>query len=859
MNASPATSSRAAPTGLPAAAALPWEWRRERLPLLGLVGLVLALWAPALALVSPVLYGDSVNEEFPRLVALARHLRQGRFPLWDFQTFGGAKPFYAQDAAVVFYPPLLPFQCCPLADDPARDLLVLFLVPVVLHVAWAAVGAYVFGRVVVGLHPVGAFVSGAAWALSPGLLTFADSLSVVVVFAHFPWIAAAISRFIVTGSCRWWAAGVLCGALALSVRHLNMLIREYFVLGAMAALLAALCGPDGRGWSDGLAAWLGPRSPGRRLCGALAIVVASVGLAAAPLAGALESVGWMTSSVPMTHEIAANLTSESSTPPMFFLTLLVPGFFGVLDSRHAWGLALTEGVTALSLPGGGLFTMTAVLVALVHWLPRRGFVGAERTLWAWTWIATLLLVLMALTVMGRYTPVFRGLCGLLPWCFRFPHAVYYRFGFCWSLAVLAGIGSSCLWADERCRERLARPWLPGLLVGLALLGVLRELLRGVPLQVGPEAALLVPAYRTLSAYGLWGWLLAGPLARFGLAAAVLLAGWRLLGPVWRPRLLAAGIAVEAAVMGAILIHVCNVTVQTRPWPDFPIRAVHSRFRTLADYPAQRIARLAGEHCAAADVRWTCELGVFDNQAWPTAGRSLLGYPAMPILPEFDALAKRFTIGWPYRLGYDAAPETVFRNLNVGAIVRLGHRDGSVRIDDQFSLQSFADPLPYAFTQDRLVVASPGEQLERLLDTDLRGASFVDEPVAAAIAAAGGTVGTAGTAAEFGELQRCNRVEAERDGPNEIAVTAEIERPALLVVVEPWHPGWRVTVDGVERAPLRVNHLQQAVWLPAGRHELRWRFFPSSLRFGILVSASCGIVMLGAALLAALRPRPRAGS
>ena len=43
----------------------------------------------------------------------------------------------------------------------------LLLAPYVLHLLWAAAGAYLFGRLAVGMHRAGAFVTGLIYALWP--------------------------------------------------------------------------------------------------------------------------------------------------------------------------------------------------------------------------------------------------------------------------------------------------------------------------------------------------------------------------------------------------------------------------------------------------------------------------------------------------------------------------------------------------------------------------------------------------------------------------------------------------------------------------------------------------------------------
>ena len=66
-----------------------------------------------------------------------------------------------------------------------------------------------------------------------------------------------------------------------------------------------------------------------------------------------------------------------------------------------------------------------------------------------------------------------------------------------------------------------------------------------------------------------------------------------------------------------------------------------------------------------------------------------------------------------------------------------------------------------------------------------------------------------------------------------------------MVLEPWFPGWKLTVDGAPAPLLRANFLFMATPLKAGVHALRLTYFPARLLPGIAVA------ILAAALLVLL--------
>ena len=83
-------------------------------------------------------------------------------------------------------------------------------------------------------------------------------------------------------------------------------------------------------------------------------------------------------------------------------------------------------------------------------------------------------------------------------------------------------------------------------------------------------------------------------------------------------------------------------------------------------------------------------------------------------------------------------------------------------------------------------------------------------------------------------------------PARVRVATHAGSAAYLVLTDTWFPGWRVRVDGRDATLWRADHAFRAVWLPAGRHEVEFRFEPRSLKVGLLVS-----VLSAAAALALL--------
>ncbi len=91
--------------------------------------------------------------------------------------------------------------------------------------------------------------------------------------------------------------------------------------------------------------------------------------------------------------------------------------------------------------------------------------------------------------------------------------------------------------------------------------------------------------------------------------------------------------------------------------------------------------------------------------------------------------------------------------------------------------------------------------------------------------------------------------------NEIRVDSKLPSPAILVLSEVYYPKWQVYVDGVKTEMLKADYVLRAVALPAGDHEVVFRYDSSTLKRGLLISVltlGAAVVVLGAASAAAIR-------
>ena len=80
-------------------------------------------------------------------------------------------------------------------------------------------------------------------------------------------------------------------------------------------------------------------------------------------------------------------------------------------------------------------------------------------------------------------------------------------------------------------------------------------------------------------------------------------------------------------------------------------------------------------------------------------------------------------------------------------------------------------------------------------------------------------------------------------PDRVIITTVSERPAFLVLADNYYAGWEATVDGEPVPVLRTNHTFRGVAVPAGPHEVIFRFRPGRMLLGFWITA-LGLLGIG---------------
>jgi hypothetical protein len=151
-----------------------------------------------------------------------------------------------------------------------------------------------------------------------------------------------------------------------------------------------------------------------------------------------------------------------------------------------------------------------------------------------------------------------------------------------------------------------------------------------------------------------------------------------------------------------------------------------------------------------------------------------------------------------------------------------------------------DAFPRAWVAGQAVVVGPGESLARLAE-----GPFDPRRQVVLEGWPGDRVGVPGAPDDWA------RVASDPDGS--VHVRARAANGGFLVLADPYYPGWRAFVDGVEVDIVRANYLFRAVPLPPGEHEVGFVYDPSSLRVGAVITL---LGALAALVLVAMSLRGR---
>jgi hypothetical protein len=715
---------------------------------------------------------DAKAQFYPQQVFLSRALAQGQSPFWTPNVFAGW-PQISDPQSLIFSPAHLALSLATGAPSLRAFDAACFAM---LLVGGLAILMLFRDR---GWHPAGALAAALAFAFGASCAWRLQHTGQVVSVAWLALALWALSRALERGAWRAGAAaGLFAGLMALG-RDQVALLGLYLLAGLV------------------LTYWLAGAGRGARLRASIK-----------PLAAATV-VGFVVVAIPLA--MTALLTAESNRPltgladagrgslhPAHLLTLLFADLFGAADPAVPyWGPpSFPWGPVDLFLAQnmGQLYFGALPLVALI------GFGLARGALWMreirFFAAAALLVLLYAL---GRYTPAFTVFYEILPGValFRRPADATFLLGML--LAILGGYCVHRALTDEAMRAR--SEWL----AIIAVLAVASATAGALALSTGALQQAAWPL-----AVGI-GWIAAAGLT---LAHAQRMAG--------KP-LLAAALLLAFATADLAWNNAPNESTGLPPatyaalHPDTTDETVTLLKALLADPPTPQHrdrVELTGiayhwpnlslvhgfEHLFGQNPLRLADFaratGVGDTVAVPEQ-RTFA-----PLFPSYrSTMADLFGL----RIVAAGAPiEQIDKTLAPGDLRSIG------RTKDAFVYEN-----PRALPRVMLVGESRKADFASLVrdgwpaDVDPRTTVLLEsEPQGASPQARVG-----------------GSVRLVRYGNGEVVVAVDAPSGAFVVLNDVWHPWWYAMVDGAPAEVLKANVLFRAVWVPPGRHEVRFVFRP----------------------------------
>ncbi len=796
-----------------------YRWMAEHreswgVPLLMLVLVLLPLvdlvWLPAGEYLGGELGGSDFSfAMFPWWQFIADSLKRGELPLWNPSVSSGM-PFFANPQPAQFYPPVWLINVLP----PTRVLGLLF----VLHLWLAGWGMYVWMRSE-GAGSRGAWFGAVAFAFGGYFLArvSAGQSDVVMTQVWLPWVLWGCRRvmvhhqngaFVGMGHDRngafvgmehhrngarhqdakaHWRRIVLGGVpvgLSLLAGHTATFFYVGAVLGTYALYLA---------WQDPRTRSSGNPRPLEFLKALLPVLgmgVVGLALAAVQLVPTFQFLSLSTR-----QDAGYAFAAQYALPPTYWLTLLVPNFFGDLVNTGYWG----DGIYVELIYYVGILPLALALMGGAR-LPHR--------LRPWLLVLAVVGLLLAL---GGSTVVHRLAYTVIP-LFSAGRAAA-RGGFLFTFAMAALGGLLITWMESRFADAFpddrrwsVAVWVVGTVA--ALVALTSVILFTLQRDSNPDVGRLWHVANFTSLFLL-----------FFLLTVALLAGWKS----------ARFTGAQGAVLAIGLVFVDLWSFGRPLLKAVPVPACNF-WQNVADSVDSTQGRVLPWGLTIFEQNLGLPLGVESVFSYDPMGIGrydrFISYVADPRARAYDLLHARY-LATENEMDFPDAPESP----------RLLEERGGVWIYERPGV------FPRAWLVHRAEVQADGDALlARLNDPafDPRQTALVEQALPCSLSP------------PSRGAEETLRITAHSN--NTVALEVKAASDGLLVLSEVVYPGWRVSVDG-ERVPIvRADYLLRGVCVPAGTHHVTFSFLPASLIVGVTITVLAWLCV-GWAVLRAIRMAP----
>jgi hypothetical protein len=748
-----------------------------------LTGFWLLFFWPVLVRRDHLIPYDLLDQHYMFQDFIHQAMRSGQSTWWAPNILSGY-PMIADPLSALFYPPNLLMHWLVLETHLPYLAMEWQLA---LHYLWAAVGTYLLARSLTGSR-AGAVLAALTFAFGAFFAWHTPHLSPVSALSWLPWILVAYRQAVCRRSLLWTGlAAVAFGLMALAGHALTSVQIGYLLVGLTLLLTVKQWLSDRRG----------------------AVVTALIGVTVLGAGAALSMVqllpSWQLSGLTERANFTFEAATLSSYMPHWALTAFLPNFFALDGPAPYWA----PGDPAETSLYAGLLPLFLGALGVMYAKP------GDRRITGFLLAGVLLSLALAF---GSQTWLYHVVYDLLP---GFDHVrrpgnftVFVQFG----LGLLAAYGVKVLGARDEsglAGHRAVIGWLRwALLLDLVVLALTAVALANS--VGGSNQQVLMTVIN--------GVVLAGVIL---LSAFVVLRGWLHWHlPARVALILLVGIA--AIDLGSAGAGKVDKTFNWLPgsyigatWardPSDPVvpRLLDEQRKALPDR-FRFVPHQTGPIWDNGPLYWGLESVRGYSVLWPSSYQRLFNAAvADPNGPLYDLLNVRYLLA-PDAIekAYPEASSEKFRLIQDGNPRIYENRDAGPRV--WVAYQAVSQPEDAVLPYMQANAAS------------LKETVVLDEPLPAD---AGSHAGQGGTA----EIVRYENAR--------VTIHASLPSPGFVVLADTYYPGWEAWIDGAPAHLYRADSAFRAVWVPAGEHELEYRFTFPILRSGAIVS----VAALGAVLV-----------
>ncbi|MBN2546505.1 MAG: hypothetical protein JXB50_11960 [Spirochaetes bacterium] len=846
-------------------------FKSDKFYIILLVLLLFVYMLPGLISVDKAFFDDS-SLCFSRIVGAARLIKGGEIPLWDPNTFMGARPYYVMVESPIYNILLYPLFFLADLDNINQSFTVLYMIPYTLLLMVAAAGVFLFTRKIFNFNAFASFVSGFLYAASPKLAASFKSIHNTQVFALIPWVLLFIFLYIHFNKIKWWFLSVLFLVFLSTSVTLNYIIRSYFLMGIIVFFSCMFL-------------FIKKQIKIMSFINSLLIFLFSFSLLMFIWTGMFEGAKWVQFGTSFKFKDLVAYPHYNMFPG-YIANLFMQDFHGLVSSSHAWGNAVKYDNNILL--SGSFFSSLMIFLSVMLFFKYRKADRKKSELFSYRnqvyfWIMFFIFIFSMLVMMGKFTPLYFIFCTLIPWVFKFPYAFYFLFYQAFTFSVMVGFGINILLQKDIINE-LNKNKLFIYYIVLVILMLAIALIEPVYTQKG------FISFQSMVNLKETNWFFINKVLMLLLFIIALIFFYYNLKKLPYLKYILAGIIIlESFIFGYISLYRNTMSARLFDHPNKYRIAFQTHYKRPLDHPLLKDTVEFKNFLKDKDDRYVGTISTIDNIAWLIDKKSTFGYDSKPVTRQMYNIIHLATDNYPYELYLRGYPYNLLKNLNIGHLVTFKYHTIKLMLNNAESLYMMLDepkylerikkdwievtpinlandknksdfdlvayklfdPLPYFYFHDKIEAGDDKTQLNKLIFNDMREKIFMNQkdydefmknsPV---IDADNKEDNKDDKLKYFNELQETNKItKMIKNKANTVAFEVDVKKRTLLVRNESFHDGWSVYItkqndkimNRIKSKVLKVNYIQQGVVMEPGRYKVEYKYFPDSMKKGFVIS------------------------